>query len=82
MSNKSLFSLAFIIGAATGSVVTWYLLKDKYEALAQEEIDSVSFYICFMIQILRLRLPLIVIVMTMESIFGTDSEMSRDTGIV
>ena len=37
MSNKSLFSLAFIIGAATGSVVTWYLLKDKYEALAQEE---------------------------------------------
>lgn len=42
MSNKSLFSLAFIIGAATGSVVTWYLLKDKYEALAQEEIDSVK----------------------------------------
>lgn len=36
MSNKSLFSLAFIIGAATGSVATWYLLKDKYEALAQE----------------------------------------------
>lgn len=36
MSNKSLFSLVFIIGAATGSVVTWYLLKDKYEALAQE----------------------------------------------
>ena len=42
MSNKSLFSLAFIIGAATGSVVTWYLLKDKYAALAQEEIDSVK----------------------------------------
>ena len=42
MSNKSLFSLVFIIGAATGSVVTWYLLKDKYEALAQEEIDSVK----------------------------------------
>lgn len=42
MSNKSLFSLAFIIGAATGSVATWYLLKDKYEALAQEEIDSVK----------------------------------------
>ena len=34
MSNKSLFSLAFIIGAATGSVVTWYLLKDKYEAVS------------------------------------------------
>lgn len=42
MSNKSLFSLTFIIGAATGSVATWYLLKDKYEALAQEEIDSVK----------------------------------------
>ena len=42
MSNKALFSLAFIIGTVTGSVVTWYLLKDKYEALAQEEIDSVK----------------------------------------
>ncbi len=27
-------------------------------------------------------MPLIAIVMTMESIFGTDSEMSRDIGIV
>ena len=35
MSNKALLSLGFIIGAATGSAVTWYLLKDKYEALAQ-----------------------------------------------
>lgn len=42
MSNKALFSLTFIIGTVTGSVVTWYLLKDKYEALAQEEIDSVK----------------------------------------
>ncbi|PNH20964.1 hypothetical protein B6K86_02610 [Lachnospiraceae bacterium] len=42
MSNKSLFSLAFIIGAATGSIATWYMLKEKYEALAQEEIDSVK----------------------------------------
>lgn len=42
MSNKSLFSLAFIIGTVTGSVATWYLLKDKYEALAQEEIDFVK----------------------------------------
>lgn len=42
MSNKALFSLAFIIGTVTGSIVTWYLLKDKYEALAQEEIDSVK----------------------------------------
>lgn len=42
MSNKALFSLAFIVGTVTGSIVTWYLLKDKYEALAQEEIDSVK----------------------------------------
>ena len=42
MSNKALLSLGFIIGTATGSAVTWYLLKDKYEALAQEEIDSVK----------------------------------------
>ena len=42
MSNKALFSLAFIIGTVTGSIVTWYLLKDQYEALAQEEIDSVK----------------------------------------
>lgn len=38
MSNRSLFSLGFIIGAT----VAWYLLKDKYETLAQEEIDSVK----------------------------------------
>lgn len=42
MSNRSLFSLGFIIGAASGATVAWYLLKDKYETLAQEEIDSVK----------------------------------------
>jgi hypothetical protein len=40
MSNKALFSLAFIIGTVTGSVVTWYLLKDKYEKLAEEDFNS------------------------------------------
>lgn len=42
MSNRSLFSLGFIIGVASGATVAWYLLKDKYETLAQEEIDSVK----------------------------------------
>lgn len=34
--------LAFSIGAAIGSVVTWKLLEKKYEQIAQEEIDSVK----------------------------------------
>lgn len=33
---------AFALGAAAGSVVTWKLLKTKYEQIAQEEIDSVK----------------------------------------
>lgn len=42
MSNKSVFLLSFIMGAAVGSVGTWYCIKKKYEELAQEEIDSVK----------------------------------------
>lgn len=34
--------LIFTAGAAIGSVVTWKLLKTKYEQIAQEEIDSVK----------------------------------------
>lgn len=34
--------IAFAIGAAVGSVTTWYLVKKKYEQIAQEEIDSVK----------------------------------------
>lgn len=33
--------LAFAAGATIGSVVTWKLIKKKYELIAQEEIDSV-----------------------------------------
>lgn len=33
---------AFAVGAAAGSVITWKLVKTKYEQLAQEEIDSVK----------------------------------------
>ena len=32
----------FMTGAVLGSLVTWALVKDKYEKLAQEEIDSVK----------------------------------------
>ena len=32
----------FTAGAAIGSVVTWKLVKTKYERIAQEEIDSVK----------------------------------------
>lgn len=42
MNYKFKCTVAFIIGAAAGSVVTWKLLKTKYEQLTQEEIDSVK----------------------------------------
>lgn len=40
--NKATGIAAFIFGVAVGSGATWYFLKDKYEKLAQEEIDSVK----------------------------------------
>lgn len=41
--NKNLLSniIIFAAGAAVGSVVTWKLVKTKYEQIAQEEIESV-----------------------------------------
>lgn len=42
MNSKGCGFLAFIIGAGIGSVCTWQLLKQKYEQIAQEEIDSVK----------------------------------------
>lgn len=41
---KNLLSKVFIFaaGAAVGSVVTWKLIKTKYEQLAEEEIESVK----------------------------------------
>lgn len=33
--------LIFSLGAAAGAVVTWKMVKTKYERIAQEEIDSV-----------------------------------------
>ena len=42
MSSKVMNTVIFAVGAAVGSAVTWELVKDKYEKLAQEEIDSVK----------------------------------------
>lgn len=42
MKNTLSNVLIFTVGAAVGSVVTWKLLKTRYEVLLQEEIDSVK----------------------------------------
>lgn len=42
MNCKLYSTLAFVAGAAIGSVVTWKYVKTKYEQIAQEEIDSVK----------------------------------------
>lgn len=42
MNNTFTNFVMLTIGAAIGSVVTWKLLKTKYEKIAQEEIDSVK----------------------------------------
>ena len=40
--NKMSIVLAFVLGAAAGSAATVFIVKKKYERLAQEEIDSVK----------------------------------------
>jgi hypothetical protein len=42
MGCKFKCTIAFLIGATTGSLTVWKLLKTKYERIAQEEIDSVK----------------------------------------
>ena len=42
MNNKLTNVIMFAVGAAVGSVVTWKLIKTKYEQIAQEEIESVK----------------------------------------
>lgn len=42
MRNTLINCVAFAVGAAIGSAVTWKLVKTKYERIAQEEIDSVK----------------------------------------
>ena len=34
--------IPFLLGAVSGSVITWTLLNNKYKQIAQEEIDSVK----------------------------------------
>ena len=40
--NKVIGFAMFAVGAAVGSLVTWKLVKTKYERIAQEEINSVK----------------------------------------
>lgn len=42
MNNKLFNVLMFTAGAAIGSLVTWKIVKTKYEQILQEEIDSVK----------------------------------------
>ena len=43
MMNKTLVGIvSFALGAAAGAAGAWYILKTKYEEIAQEEIDSVK----------------------------------------
>lgn len=41
MNNKLLNVVMFAVGAAIGSAVTWKLVKDKYEQIANDDIASV-----------------------------------------
>lgn len=42
MNNRIKLIFAFMIGTGVGSAITWKLVKEKYSAIAQEEIDSVK----------------------------------------
>lgn len=42
MNGKTLSVFAFAAGAALGSLITWNVVKKKYERIAQEEINSVK----------------------------------------
>ena len=42
MNNKVFGAIIFTAGAIIGSLVTWKVIKTKYEDIAQEEIDSVK----------------------------------------
>lgn len=42
MNNKVFGTILFTSGAVIGSLITWKVVKTKYEDIAQEEIDSVK----------------------------------------
>ena len=42
MNSKVKGAFIFVLGGAVGSVITWKIVKDKYAAIAQAEIDDVK----------------------------------------
>lgn len=38
--SKGLYFVTFLMGAAAGSAVTWYVVKKRYEEIAQEDFES------------------------------------------
>lgn len=44
MNKTATAFISFVLGAAAGSAATWYFLKDKYAAIANEEIQEVRDY--------------------------------------
>lgn len=42
MNKTAVAALGFLLGAASGAAGAWYILKTRYEQMAQEEIDSVK----------------------------------------
>lgn len=42
MNKTAAAALGFLLGAASGAAGAWYILKTRYEQMAQEEIDSVK----------------------------------------
>lgn len=42
MKSKLINVLAFAVGAAIGSAVTWKIVKDRYERIVQEELESIK----------------------------------------
>lgn len=42
MSSKVIFCSGFVCGAMVGAIGIWKYVENKYERIAQEEIDSVK----------------------------------------
>ena len=42
MNNKLVCLVAFVTGASIGSMVTWKLVKDKYQQISKEEIAAIE----------------------------------------
>lgn len=40
--NKGLYLITFAVGALAGAAASWFVLKKRYERIAQEEVDSVK----------------------------------------